>query len=911
MSACSVTIVVPVMGHPVLMDDAIGSVVEAMAETAPGAARIDRLVVVDDGCAHEQTRRGLAAWRALLGPAMVWRSTPNRGLSAARNLGIELALAEGKPDAIFFLDADNRLARGATRAFGDLLAGRPGADWFYPEFDFFGRDGHFIGEASPTLTVSLLANHSEAGSLVRRRVLDAGVRFDESLRRGYEDWDFFLSATEQGFTGAPAARPMLEYRKRASSMLADSHQIDDELRRDLRMRHPRLFSPLTVLTAEAREFPRYAFWDVDAGVRLGSDPDAMRPSSEAQFERGLFAHFADAYANAAPQYVVAMEPDTEQALRKCGALRAVLWNLERAIVRTGNPVQLVHLNPQDDDGLALQQAAAPEGKSVVAMIATEVIGACLKQAPGQPLSALVGGRPGIGVGFWQLALPARTRVSPHFIRPAGRRIGTVPFEPPEPTPGGVPANEVLRDLLLRLDHSRFRPALNHSWEWRDPGGAVSRMRSVEAARNLAGGGIALPLVKKHAGLDIGFVLPIFSLGGVEKVVLRMSEALTAQGHACHLFVTGPHPIHLDGEATRVFASINPLPDPSAADWAGADFMGTNETSWGNPEELADLEGLLLPMDVVVNHHSAALHKIARRLRLKGVITIDHEHLVEVSDAGRCYGPPVLALAYENAYDRILTCSRGLADWLAAHGIPGEKLTPIVNAPGHALPPERIARILSERRARDPQEPLRVLYLGRFDRQKGIDRVVEIFARLQARAPSIRLTVAGSQVINRDLPVRFPEAVANLGPLRDADAVAAALADADILVLPSRYEGLPLVVLEAQRLGVVPIVTDVGAVCEAVSDGATGFIVPPSEAVAATTARILELDADRPLLARLSAQAAASSRTWAQAIRPLQRYLASVTKNRSAVAGRRAADAFHHEEPDTRRESLEQRVHADD
>ena len=69
---------------------------------------------------------------------------------------------------IFFLDADNRLSPGAARSFGLLLTAEPDANWFYPEFDFFGREGNFIGEARPSLTMNLLANQSEAGSLVRR-----------------------------------------------------------------------------------------------------------------------------------------------------------------------------------------------------------------------------------------------------------------------------------------------------------------------------------------------------------------------------------------------------------------------------------------------------------------------------------------------------------------------------------------------------------------------------------------------------------------------------------------------------------------------------------------------------------------------------------------------------------------------
>ena len=49
--------------------------------------------------------------------------------------------------------------------------------------------------------------------------------------------------------------------------------------------------------------------------------------------------------------------------------------------------------------------------------------------------------------------------------------------------------------------------------------------------------------------------------------------------------------------------------------------------------------------------------------------------------------------------------------------------------------------------------------------------------------------------------------------------------ADAVLLPSRFEGVPLIVLEAQRFGCAVVATDVGATAEAIEDGADGFLVP--------------------------------------------------------------------------------------
>jgi glycosyltransferase involved in cell wall biosynthesis len=77
--------------------------------------------------------------------------------------------------------------------------------------------------------------------------------------------------------------------------------------------------------------------------------------------------------------------------------------------------------------------------------------------------------------------------------------------------------------------------------------------------------------------------------------------------------------------------------------------------------------------------------------------------------------------------------------------------------------------------------------------------------------------------------------------------------ADVFVLASDIEGLPLVVLEAMSQGVPVVATDVGGMPEAVIDGETGLLIPPRDPAALTAAitRILG-DADLTLRMRQAA-----------------------------------------------------------
>jgi glycosyltransferase involved in cell wall biosynthesis len=128
---------------------------------------------------------------------------------------------------------------------------------------------------------------------------------------------------------------------------------------------------------------------------------------------------------------------------------------------------------------------------------------------------------------------------------------------------------------------------------------------------------------------------------------------------------------------------------------------------------------------------------------------------------------------------------------------------------------------------DPQGPVRILMAARFVAPKGHSLLFHALAGIEQ---PWQLTLAGdgpnrAEMEQLSLQLGIRDRVTFTG---DTDQVASLLASSDIFVLPSRYESLPLSIIEAMRAGLPVIATNVGGVSELVTDRVTGHLVPHSD-----------------------------------------------------------------------------------
>ncbi len=143
----------------------------------------------------------------------------------------------------------------------------------------------------------------------------------------------------------------------------------------------------------------------------------------------------------------------------------------------------------------------------------------------------------------------------------------------------------------------------------------------------------------------------------------------------------------------------------------------------------------------------------------------------------------------------------------------------------------------------------LVFVGRLAGVKGVPVLLDALAELSQEIPGLRVTLIGDGPERADLEQRAKVlglgSVVTFAGYKSQAAVAATLAQSDLLVLPSFAEGVPVTLMEAMASGLPVLATRVGGISELVEDGISGFLVPPGNSEALTS-RLRDLLTDTEL-----------------------------------------------------------------
>lgn len=231
----------------------------------------------------------------------------------------------------------------------------------------------------------------------------------------------------------------------------------------------------------------------------------------------------------------------------------------------------------------------------------------------------------------------------------------------------------------------------------------------------------------------------------------------------------------------------------------------------------------------------------------GVPVVLHLHGADFADYCRSRPPAGLAAIRRMMFkvDAVIVVGSFWRDFVFEDlGLDPARVFLLANAvPGPAVLPER-----------PPSSTCRILFLGVVCERKGVPTLLDALADPRLADLDWSVTFAGNGEVETYSAVAARLGLAGrtefLGWVDEA-AAHDLLGQADVLVLPSRNEGLPIAILEALARGVAVVSTPVGAIADAVRPGETGLLVPVGDAPALAEA-LRSLVADPDLCRRLGA-----------------------------------------------------------
>jgi glycosyltransferase involved in cell wall biosynthesis len=364
-------------------------------------------------------------------------------------------------------------------------------------------------------------------------------------------------------------------------------------------------------------------------------------------------------------------------------------------------------------------------------------------------------------------------------------------------------------------------------------------------------------------------------GGAEVQLVHLARGLAKLGHEVTLCSLEPSPF-----------------DPRALADEGVELVSFRvQSRYGRLAALPRLTRLARRADVVqcTMWDASLWGRLAAIAARRPAIVADHSpaRFAQVSAKG---APRASWIARHNRLlDRFtyatVACAAAQGPVLEAEGVDPEKIVYIPNG----IPIDALVRAADSGPTRGdlgiPEEAPVALQVGVFRSEKNQIGAVEAFERVRQRVKGAQLVFAGEGETRAGVESRAGDAdgIHFLGPRRDVPGL---LALADVMLLPSLADALPMAVLEAMALGVPVVASDVGDTRGVLGEG--GISIPPGDVGALAEAWVRVLT-DAELRAGLGRAGAARARQFDASLM-VRRYAALFDAACSGDAPRAAVPA---------------------
>ena len=221
---------------------------EAVNSVLEQSLPVDEIIIVDD---HSTNQHTLELLDSFTDPRVqVLKKATNEHVSAARNTGISRA----KNEWILILDGDDYISKDFVKKCSDHALEHD-AKIITTHVQEFGKSDLLWKPIGGSVENFLAQNNSCGCGLIHREVWEKTGGYDENMKYGWEDWEFWINATARGFNVSIVEEPLYYYRKEGPSNQSQSYEKAGMIKDYIVRKHKNVYTqylPETIVTLDNR-----------------------------------------------------------------------------------------------------------------------------------------------------------------------------------------------------------------------------------------------------------------------------------------------------------------------------------------------------------------------------------------------------------------------------------------------------------------------------------------------------------------------------------------------------------------------------------------------------------------------------------------------------------------------------------